>query len=245
MIKLYAFGPAFNLPDPSPFVLKIDAYMRMADIPFETVANMNNLRKSPKGKLPFIEDQGNQVADSYFIIEYLRSKYGDKLDSWLTDQQRAIAHLTTRTLDEDVYWCLVYSRWIDNDTWPIVRDNFFGGMPFPVKQLMPTIIRKGVKSSLRKQGLGRHTKAELLQMFKHSLESLSTLLGDKVFLMGDKPCSLDAAAYALLAEFILVPIENDFNQSAKGFVNLVQYCQRVNQTYYTTDRPVMETLGAR
>jgi hypothetical protein len=56
MIKLYSFGPSFGVADPSPYVLKVDVYMRMANIEFTSVPDVKNLQKAPKGKLPFITD---------------------------------------------------------------------------------------------------------------------------------------------------------------------------------------------
>ncbi|MEA1888330.1 MAG: glutathione S-transferase family protein, partial [Pseudomonadota bacterium] len=62
MIKLYGFGNNFGVADASPFVLKVDAYMRMAGIQFENIPGLVNLRKAPKGKLPFIDDNGKIIA---------------------------------------------------------------------------------------------------------------------------------------------------------------------------------------
>lgn len=56
MIKLYGFGKRFGVVDGSPFVVKVDLYMRMASIEFEVESDFNAIKKSPKGKLPFIED---------------------------------------------------------------------------------------------------------------------------------------------------------------------------------------------
>jgi glutathione S-transferase len=36
MIILYTFGPYFGLPDPSPFVMKAEVLLKMANLPFET-----------------------------------------------------------------------------------------------------------------------------------------------------------------------------------------------------------------
>jgi len=65
MITLYGFGPAFGLPDPSPFVTKAEVLLKMAGLEFRTDAN--GFRKAPKRKLPYIDDGGTIVADSTFI----------------------------------------------------------------------------------------------------------------------------------------------------------------------------------
>ena len=93
MIKLHGFGPNLGLPDASPFVLKIDAYLRLAEIPFESVSGMDNVRKAPKGKLPFITDGDQVISDSVFIVQYLQNKHGVNLDAGLTKEQQAIAFL--------------------------------------------------------------------------------------------------------------------------------------------------------
>ena len=71
MIKLYQFQPAFGLPNASPFCMKVENYLRMAVLPYEIAPNASHF-KAPKGKLPYIEDGAKVVADSSFIIEYLK-----------------------------------------------------------------------------------------------------------------------------------------------------------------------------
>lgn len=90
MLKLYQFAPAFGLPNPSNFCLKLETYLRMADIPFESVYGME-MNKAPKGKMPYIEDSGNTIGDSNFIIEYLKQTYGDKLEAHLTPSEIALS----------------------------------------------------------------------------------------------------------------------------------------------------------
>ncbi|NRA22809.1 MAG: glutathione S-transferase N-terminal domain-containing protein, partial [Oceanospirillaceae bacterium] len=112
MIKLYSFGPHFGVADPSPFVLKVDAYLRMAGIEFENISDPNNLSRAPKGKLPFIDDQGELIADSQFIFTHFQDTPQTDLDLHLNEQQKAIAYLTAKSLDENLYFVLVYSRWL-------------------------------------------------------------------------------------------------------------------------------------
>jgi len=233
VIKLYTFGEKFGVADPSPFVLKVDAYLRMADIDYVNINCPDNLTKAPKGKLPFITDGGKTIADSQAIIEHLKINLDNDLDKLLTDEQKAIAYLVTKSLDENLYFVLVYSRWVRDDTWSRLNKEFFSQLPFPLKYLVPTIVRKQVLKNLKGQGISRHTNEEIQHILDSSLEALSDLLGTKQYFFGDNPSSLDCAAYGLLAEFILVDIENPFNAIAKSYPNLVQYCENIKLKYYS------------
>lgn len=232
MIKLYSFGSSFDMEDPSPFVLKVDAYMRMANIEYENIPDVNNLRKAPKGKLPFITEGETTIADSQFIIAYLQEKYKVELDSGLSAKQKSIAYLMGKALDEDLYWCLVHSRWARDDTWPLIKKAFFGSMPFPLKFIVPVIARKGVMSALQKQGLGRHSDKEINIIAEKTFQSLSEILADKTYFFADSPCTFDATAFGLLSQFINVTMDNEMNDLARSYSNLVAYCNAIRDKYY-------------
>ena len=232
MVKLYSFGPAFDMVDPSPFVLKIDAYLRIANIPYETIPDVNNLRKAPKGKLPFITDGDKTIADSQFIIAYLQEKFHVELDDNLSSEQQGLAYLMGKALDEDLYWCLVYSRWAKDDTWPLVKNALFGSMPFPLKLIVPVIARKGVLGALKKQGLGRHSNEEINTIADNSFKALSEVLADKNYFFGDTSSTFDATAFGFLDQFINVSIDCEMNDLAKKYSNLVSYCNNFRDQYY-------------
>jgi len=224
--------------DPSPFVVKVDAFMKMSQLPYEVVASADNLKIAPKGKLPFIVDSTvdndvKTIADSEDIIEYLNKKYQVSLDEHLSPEQKAQAYLFTKSLDENLYWCLVYSRWMLEDTWQLVNKTFFGALPFPLRLFVPSLIRKSVKKNLHGQGTGRHSKEEILSISDKSFAALSTLLAEKPYFFGDKPSSFDATVYSILCQFISVNCDNEFNEKARSYPNLVQFCQRIKQTYYS------------
>ena len=93
MIQLYGFTPVWGLPDCSPFVTKVDAYLRLAKLPFETVPfSAQAFAAAPKGKYPCIADGNERIADSNFIIAYLKRKYGDPLDAALSPVEHALGH---------------------------------------------------------------------------------------------------------------------------------------------------------
>lgn len=219
------------MPDASPFVVKVDTYLRMSGLEYEYLGGMQNLKKAPKGKLPLLEDEGRIIPDSEIIIDYLKNEKGADLDSWLSDEQRAMAHLITKSLDENLYWCLVYSRWVNQDTWLKLKDNFFADMSFPLKQILPPLLRSGVKSSIKKQGMGRHSEEEILAIANKSFASLEAMLGDKEYFFGDQPSSLDATVYGHVACFVSSQLENRFNQDARKYSKLVGFCDRIASNY--------------
>jgi glutathione S-transferase len=88
MVKLYHFKRVWGVPDLSPFCVKVETYLRMADIPYKTSTNYD-VRKAPKHKLPVIKFDGQEVADSSLIIDFLKHHFGDPLDASLTVEQHA------------------------------------------------------------------------------------------------------------------------------------------------------------
>ena len=54
MIKLYSFPPLDGLPSASPFCVKVEAYLRMAGIPYE-IRKMIDPRCLPSSPLGHIE----------------------------------------------------------------------------------------------------------------------------------------------------------------------------------------------
>ncbi|WP_317932552.1 glutathione S-transferase family protein [Halioxenophilus sp. WMMB6] len=234
MIKVYGFGPNFGLPDPSPFVVKVITYLKMAKLPFEyNGAGLANLRHSPRGKLPFIEDGDEVIADSSLILKYLERKYSVTLDDGLSAEQRASAFLYSKALDEFYYWIVVYSRWLADDNWPEMKIRFFGQMPRLVRSPMANIARRSVRKSLHAQGLGRFSQAELLSMAAATLQSLSTLLADKPYFFGREPSSFDAIAYGSLSAVAQSEFQGPFVEQALQHLNLLDYCDRIKAQYFT------------
>jgi hypothetical protein len=82
MITLHQFARTWDIPNLSHFCTKIETYLRMAQLPYQIVETLP--LKAPRGKLPYIEDNGKKIADSRLIIHYLKSTYCDPLDTHLS-----------------------------------------------------------------------------------------------------------------------------------------------------------------
>ena len=231
MIKLYQFPPAFGLPNASPFCMKVETYLRMAGLPYECPRGAD-LRKSPKGKLPYIDDNGKIVADSTLILDYLKATYGDTLDARLTPAQRALGVAIQRTFEESLYWPVVHSRWIDDTGFAKVGPAAFGRLRFPLRQIIPIIARRGLRQQLHEQGTGRHRRDEIYDIGCRDITAISDLLGEQPYFLGDAPASIDATGYAFLANLLWVPIDLPMRAHAATFANLEAYCQRMKARYY-------------
>ncbi len=232
MIKLHGFGPAFNLIDPSPFVTKIDLIMLAQGIDFERVNDMSSLQKAPKNKLPFIDDNGTIICDSVFIIDHLIAKHGLSLDDWMSAEQAATAQLLGKSLDENLYWALVYSRWIKDDVWPQIKAQFFDPLPFPINKIIARHARNSTKKQFMGHGMGKHSNEEIIQIAHKSWRSLSTLLGDKPYFFGDRLCTFDATAFAMLSGFTLSSLDTELGTQAQTYRNLVRFTKRIATAYY-------------
>lgn len=211
--------------------MKLETYLRMAGLPYELV-NSGDVLRAPKGKLPFIDDGGTRLADTCFIIEYLKGRYGDPLDASLTPAQRAVATAFQRLLEEDLYWAVVHTRWVEDAGWQKTREAFFGALPVPLRWILPPLARRGLKSEMRGQGMGRHGAAEIHAIGCRDVTAIADFLAEKPFMLGDAPSSLDASAYAFLANLLWAPVDSPIQRHARTRPTLEAYCQRMKARYY-------------
>ncbi len=231
MLTLYQFEPALGLPNTSPFCMKLETYLRMAGIDYQ-VDTSADVRKAPKGKLPYIKDQGTILPDSNFIIDYLKETYGNPLDEHLSDYEAAIALGMQRLIEENLYWTLVYSRWIDDRNWPETRAVYFASLPPIVRTIVPKIARQQVLKNLAGHGMGRHSAEEVYQIGTKDLFALAHFLADKPYFMGDRPTTLDVSAYGVLANILSPTLTSPLRDTAAQLDNIVRYCDRMQRQYY-------------
>jgi len=231
MIKLYQFAGLWSLPNASPFCMKMETYLRMANLPYEVVT-IHDPRKAPKGKLPFIDDAGKRIADSGLIIEYLKQKYGDSLDAHLSPAQKGISIALQRLFEEHLYWIAVYGRWVEPNNWEMVKKDYFGNLPALLRRFIPDMIRKKFMKAMHGQGVLRHSRDEIYQLGKEDLRAVSEILGSNAFMLGNEPTSIDASAYAFIANILEVPINSPLKDYVRSRSNLIDYCARMKERFY-------------
>lgn len=232
MITLYQFPVAGELPNFSPFCMKVETYLRMTGHAFEVA--LGDIRKAPKGKLPYIEDGAVKLGDSALIIDYLKATYGDTLDAKLTPEQLATAHLARRTMEESLYFAILHARWSHDESWEKIRAMFAPTLPAALRPFVPPLVRRSVLRTSRAQGTGRHTAGEIATLAKADLDALSVVLGDHAYFLGDEPTTIDATAYAFLGNVVWDITESPLKAYARGLPNVRAYCERMRARYYAS-----------
>jgi glutathione S-transferase len=230
MITLYTFGPGFGLPDPSPFVMKAETLLKMAGLPYRTEAG--GLRKAPKGKLPFIDDDGARVADSTFIRWHLERKHGVDFDRGLAAEERAIAWAFEKMAEDNLYWAIVHLRWMDDANFDKGPRQFFRIVPAPLRPIVVAAIRRKVRASLRGQGMGRHSPDEIAALAARSIDAIAQHLGEKPFFMGAEPTGVDATIFAFVAGTLAPVFETPIRTAAERHASLRRYVGRMAARYY-------------
>ncbi len=231
MITLYGYAPAFGLPAASPFAIKTDMQLRMSGLPF-LYGQGGTPQTGPKGKIPYIEDGGKLIGDSTFIRDHIEKTYGIDLDIGLTPQQRALAWTIERMLEEHLYWAMVEERWIDDANFAKGPATFFDRLPEDIRDRARRERREGVKAALHAQGMGRHTREEIVDLANRSLGALAMQIGDKPYLMGPEPCGADATAFAFAVSVLTPFFRGSLHDAACAYPVLVSYAGRLMQQYY-------------
>ncbi len=228
MLTFYGFGPAFGLPDPSPFVMKSEVQLKMAGVAcrFERASPPT----APKGKIPFIQMGAHRVGDSTFIREYIEKHHHFDFDHELCTVERSLAWAMERMLEDHLYFTLLHMRWMDDENFAKGPIHFFDGAPDGVA----AAARERVRANLHAHGIGRHSDAEIAELGGKSLMALSAFLGDKPYLMGETPCGADATVFGMVAGVLTPFFSGELRRRAESHSNLIAYRDRMMARYYAS-----------
>ncbi|CAH0385984.1 unnamed protein product [Bemisia tabaci] len=194
--------------------------------------------RSKKGQLPFVELNGEEIADSSFIIKELGKKFGKDLDATLTNEQKNNSHALISMIENHFLWVMLW--WKTKNP-----DDFVKGYKLNLQTIlnskMPIALlniffkfsycRKGAKKA-KAQGIGVHTPEEIIDFGKNDLKVLTDVLGEKPYFFGNDPTTLDVVVFANLAQLYFLdseiknPLREYLNESC---ANLVGHVNRMKE----------------
>ncbi|KAK3720482.1 hypothetical protein RRG08_058370 [Elysia crispata] len=225
-VVLHQYGAAPSVPSISPFVMKLETFLRVADIPY---VNKFDRWPGPKGKLPWIQYNQLAVPDSQMCIEFLNQERCIDLNKKLSVQQSALGHLIRRTCEDSLYWVLLMWRLVF-DTNSTIYNRM--SIPKPIIWYM----RRLAHGRLWSQGIGRHSEQEVTKMMEDDLAAISRMMGEHKFLFGDsRDCvtEFDCALFGQLCQLVWqmpgCPVQENI---AKKYPNLVNFCENMKTAFW-------------
>uniref|UniRef100_A0A0B7A2G2 GST C-terminal domain-containing protein n=1 Tax=Arion vulgaris TaxID=1028688 RepID=A0A0B7A2G2_9EUPU len=225
-VILHQYGQALTVPSISPFVMKLETYLRVAKIPY---INKFDRKPGPKKKLPWIQYNDQVVPDSQLCIQFLNTQKNVNLNKHLTPDQVAVGHLLRKTSEESLYWTLLMWR-----LGLATSGNLYKKLGLP--SFVVWYMYRAAKPKLWTQGIGRFSQAEVMQIMDDDLKAISQILGEKKFLFGDKledVTEFDCALFGQLCQLVWqvpdCPVSGDITDK---FPNLVKYCEEMKSAFW-------------
>jgi len=249
IVYLYQFTRTPVLPSLSPYCLKVETWLRLAGIKYENVDHKMKY-KSKKGQLPFVEVNGEEIADSAMIIKELAQRYNQDLDAGLSPEQKNVAHATISMLENHFAWVVKWWRC----QFP---GEYFRAAKLNLQQAYNTRIPNAVLNfafklryrqaakKVRAHGIGVHKPEEIEEFGHNDLKVLSDLLADKPFFFGEAPTQLDVVAFANLAQVAFMDKEVSYalrDWMVENCANLVDFCNRVKDRAFPDWNEMCENL---
>lgn len=230
-LKAYHLPGAFGLPTVSPFCLKLDAFLRMTGIEHESITAATPFA-GPKKKAPWITYKGRTIGDSTFIIDFLKEEFSVDPDAHLSARQRGVALAVQRMIEENLYWAMVYDRWVREENWPILKGTVLGSIPAPVRAMLAPYARRSVKKQLEGHGLGLHSPGEIEAVAQKDIGALAAILGEGPWFAGERISMLDATVYSLLANIAFVGFHSPMKAMIESHPNLDAWLARFRNELY-------------
>ncbi|MEP1209662.1 MAG: glutathione S-transferase family protein [Rhizobiaceae bacterium] len=222
MLTLQTFKPSLGTQCPSPFGMKADALLTMSGLPYQK--EFGNLLKAPRKKFPVLKTDRDLVPDSAHIQSFLEQQYGVDFDDHLSTEELAIANGFRRLIEDHLYFLNLHFRWKEHGG--AIKQAFFGDAPAPLRGLIFRKVQKTIFNTLHLQGLGRHTRNELIGFIDEDVKALADHMGDKPYFMGSLPSSIDASLYGTLHNMLDSDLETPGKRAVQKHQNLVDYCDR-------------------
>ena len=220
----------------SPYCLKVETYLRLHGIEYETVEGISQLEKFSRHKFPVIQYNNELIPDSEAIIKFCETKVlpaspylSRPTDHDLDEKQRDVSTMTIAMVENSFNPVMACYRWKNDAAWKQWKPIVFGSLPFPISLFVPNMVRKNNIARLCASGIGKYSDEELLAQATNILGVLSRLVGDNKFIFGNKFHHIDIVVYAALAQVINIQLDTPFHRLVSTYPNLLKYVKNFSQ----------------
>lgn len=243
MIELVRSAGGLGAIELSPVSLKVECYLRMAGFSYRSIFNgFKKHAESPTKQVPFIVDEdGTKLAESEQIIVYLENRYGNRLNSLLTPEQRAIGHGIHCICDQSLYYGAGIERWHKNYGYDYIINHWSEtyiphNALFPISKLLFSFLlsKYGMKRIFGHYGAyGNHSIDTILEMAERDISAISVILADKPYLFGDTPSSYDASVFGAIHNYYALAYPSHLRKiTDEKYPNIAVHHNRIRDTYF-------------
>ncbi|PGH08821.1 hypothetical protein AJ79_05825 [Helicocarpus griseus UAMH5409] len=245
----------------SPFVIKVEARLRFANVKYEIGAG--SPRSAPNGKIPYMEIQnasqeatsasGNDslktIGDSTLIIKRLVERgvlpdlslgINGKLDGATNANDLAIRAL----MEDKLYFYGVWEKWTQN-YYPM-RDRVLSNLPYPARVVVGLMIYRNVMKTLHGQGVSRYTAEEIALFTREIWEAVNDYLtisrskltghdaNERPFwiLGNEHPTEADTTVFGFIVSVLVSTACPDSQKLVREFPVILDYVRRIQDVYF-------------
>ena len=247
---VYGWGAIEPYHDSSPSALKLETYLKICGVEFETVYFEQHQMKgcASNKKVPWIHwnevNGGQPMGDTTLILNELMKHNPDKynLDQHLSKEEYAIGVAIKTMLEESTYFTgVIQSRWVDEKqfstvTVPTYFDDMFSTFPMSLlKGVVTNQIRKKIIRDAQGHGTANTLSDKQVQeKFLMELQAVSDYLGTtKKYIMGDQVTSFDATVFAYMAILIQGKWNHPCNEAVRSCDNIQKYVNRMQNEFWS------------
>ncbi|KAE9417283.1 hypothetical protein Angca_007575 [Angiostrongylus cantonensis] len=232
VVYLYQFPRSKTIPNMSPFCLKVETFLKVNKIPYEVCQLL--MGRSRYGLLPFVELNGEHIADSQIIISRLTKHFNIK--PLPSIRSEAIARVIDRTADIHTF-LVSYNFKVVQNTNDIflmaLRDVGCPGVLLPIVAPIIGFLARRKAAKKIAAVVGQLDTIELKEMLQKDYDAYRDLLGDQKFIFGDDISSVDCTLFGQLATVLYVPTNSYCKELLRDhYPTLVEYCGRIRDTVF-------------
>lgn len=225
-LTVSTFSADWGLPSTGPFALKLIKWLELAGIPYRQAIE-NSPGKGPKGKNPWIELDGERIGDTEIIIELLARRSGFDIEAGLSPEQKALSHAVRRMLEEHFHQVLEWELFVHPSGSAYLRELAATIVPKPLAGTAASIFSGRFRKQLHARGIARHSVEIIAAKGKADVDAVEALLGEKLFLVADRPSMADVSAYGLLMPMAKWPMRTPVADYIKRRPGLLAYLDRI------------------
>ena len=213
----------------SPFCLKVHRALRAAGLAYERRHGRRPAdfaRENPTAQVPVLLVDGEPVADSTRIVARVESIAGP-IGGARSARAHAESWLWEELGDTALNGFLVAARWADDRNWPIVREAYFRGAPWPVRAMVVPRIRARVVGSLVARDVWRAGADACWARFLTLLDQLDARAPQSGFWIDDRLSLADLGLFGQLRS-LRTPLTPWQSHAVEGRARLRAWLDRVD-----------------